>query len=329
MKFRAAITGAALWVVSLPAFAAGFPVTIENAFGTTTVASKPLRVVSIGYVEQDFLYALGVAPVAVREWFGGYPYATWPWADAARQAVNATPEVYAGDAIDLEWVLNQNPDLIVGTFLEMDQSNYNALSKIAPVIALPKGYDAWSAPWQEELKAIDLGTSGDTAHADRIIADTEAKFARVRAAYPQFAGKTGTNIYFADGAFTLFGESDPASRFLIDLGLTFPQTFIGQGAAAEGNVIDVSQENLRLLDFDVAVWPLSPAAASTHATVDAMPLYQQMRLFKENRSVWLDGDNGVMSGALTYQSPLAIDYLLDNLPPMIASALAGTPVAQP
>lgn len=313
--------------VSLPALGAGFPVTIDNAFGQTMVPAKPMRIVSIGYIEQDFLYALGVAPVAVREWFGGYPYATWPWADAARRAVNATPEVYAGDAIDLEWVLKQNPDLIIGTFVEMDQSSYDELSKIAPVIALPKGYDAWSAPWQVELKDIDVATSGDTTRAEAIIGDTQARFASVRATYPQFTGMTGTNVYFADGGFTLFGENDPSSRFLIDLGLTFPPTFAGKGSEAEGNLISVSQENLRVLDFDVAVWPLSPEAASTHATVDAMPLYQQMRLFKENRSVWLDNDNdnGVMSGALTYQSPLAINYLLDKLPPMIAAALAGKP----
>src|SRR6218665_1870497 len=239
-------------LLSVPAWAAGFPVTIENAFGTTTVPAKPLRVVSIGYVEQDFLYALGVAPVGVREWFGGKPYATWEWAKAARAALDAKPEVFQGDSINLEWVLAQNPDLIVGTFVEMDQAGYDALSKIAPVVALPKGYDAWGAPWRVELRDIDLATSGDTTRSDKITADIDAKFAAVKAEHPEFAGKVGTEIYYSEGNFTLFDERDPTSRFLIDLGLTFPPEFSGKGG--DGNMISVSAENLRSLDFDVAVW---------------------------------------------------------------------------
>ena len=50
--------------------AADFPVRIEHAYGETIVQTAPQRVVSVGYHEQDFLYALGVAPVGVHEWFG-------------------------------------------------------------------------------------------------------------------------------------------------------------------------------------------------------------------------------------------------------------------
>jgi iron complex transport system substrate-binding protein len=307
-------------MTTLPAWAAGFPVSIENAFGTTTVPAKPLRVVSIGYVEQDFLYALGVAPVGVREWFGGKPYATWEWAEPARAALGAEPAVFQGDTISYEWVLAQNPDLIVGTFVEMDQASYDQLSQIAPVIALPKGYDAWGAPWRVELRDIDLATSGDTTRSDAIVARIDAKFAAVQAAHPEFAGKVGTNLYYSDGSFTLFDERDPASRFLIDLGLTFPPAFAGQGG--EGNMISVSAENIRSLDFDVAVWPVNTDVSAARATVEAVPLYQQTRLYRH--SVWLD-DGGVLTGALTYQSPLAIDYLLDELPSRLAAALAGNP----
>jgi len=62
--------------------------------------------------------------------------------------------------------------------------------------------------------------------------------------------------------------------------------------------------------------------SEARATVEAVPLYQQTKLYKH--SVWLD-DGGVLTGALTYQSPLAIDYLLDEMPGRIAAALAGTP----
>jgi iron complex transport system substrate-binding protein len=305
-------------LTTVPVWAAGYPVTIENAFGTTTVPAKPLRVVSVGYVEQDFLYALGVAPVGVREWFGGKPYATWDWAEPARAAVDAKPAVFQGDTISYEWVLAQNPDLIVGTFVEMDQASYDQLSKIAPVIALPKGFDAWGAPWKVELHDIDLATSGGTEKSDKIAADIDAKLASVKAAHPEFAGKVGTELYYSDGSFSLFDERDPTTRFLMDLGLTFPPAFSGKGG--EGNMISVSAENLRSLDFDVAVWPVNTDVSDARATVEAVPLYAQTKLMKH--SVWLD-DGGVLTGALTFQSPLAITYLLDEMPGRIAAALKG------
>ena len=68
-------------------------------------------IVVVGYHEQDFLYALGLAPVGVHEWFGGHPFATWEWAEPARLALGAQPQVQRGFEIDLEWVYQQQPDL--------------------------------------------------------------------------------------------------------------------------------------------------------------------------------------------------------------------------
>ena len=81
----------ALWL-AMPA--AAQETTLHHGFGQTTLDPGGVtRIVSVGYHEQDFLYGLGLAPVGVHEWFGGQPYATWPWAESARQAVAATPEV--------------------------------------------------------------------------------------------------------------------------------------------------------------------------------------------------------------------------------------------
>jgi iron complex transport system substrate-binding protein len=59
---------------------AAFPVTIEHKYGETTIDAEPTRIVSIGFGEHDGLLALGVVPIAVRDWYGDQPYATWPWA---------------------------------------------------------------------------------------------------------------------------------------------------------------------------------------------------------------------------------------------------------
>src|SRR5688500_3251537 len=56
------------------------PNRVEHEFGVTEIDGVPERVVSVGLTEHDTLLALGVAPVAVTEWYGGFDYATWPWA---------------------------------------------------------------------------------------------------------------------------------------------------------------------------------------------------------------------------------------------------------
>src|ERR1044071_8519159 len=66
-------------------------VTIRHVFGETRIPGPPTRVVSAGLTEQDDLLALGVVPIAVTDWFGGEPFAVWPWAQprlgAARPVV--------------------------------------------------------------------------------------------------------------------------------------------------------------------------------------------------------------------------------------------------
>jgi iron complex transport system substrate-binding protein len=171
--------------------AAGFPVTVRHSLGETTIAAAPQRIVSLGYNDQDFLYALGVSPIGVHEWWGAQPYATWPWAEPRRQELGAMPEVLMSAETNLEWVAAQKPDLIVATYYDLDQAMYQQLSRIAPVVAAPAGFAVWQAPWQEQLKLLDLATAGDTSKAEAIIADLDARTTAVKDEFPSIVGKTG------------------------------------------------------------------------------------------------------------------------------------------
>jgi iron complex transport system substrate-binding protein len=64
--------------IPLQVLAKDFPQTFEHRFGTTVVESEPERIVSLDYGGQDDLLALGIVPVAQRNWYGGYPLGTWP-----------------------------------------------------------------------------------------------------------------------------------------------------------------------------------------------------------------------------------------------------------
>ncbi|HWA19852.1 MAG TPA: ABC transporter substrate-binding protein [Devosia sp.] len=315
---KAVIFALAAFAVSLgaaPAFAQNFPVTVTHEFGETTIPAKPQRVVSIGMHEQDFLYALGVAPVGVHEWWGDYPYATWPWAEEARKAANATPEVLKAWEINIEWVAAQRPDLIVATYFgDLDEGTYQLLSAIAPTITAPKGYPAWGAPWQDELRLLGRAT-GTSDRAEAIVADIDGRFSAARAAHPEFGGKFAATGYVEEGMVRTYNSADTAHRFLTSLGLAIPAQY--DELSVDRGHLDVSTENLSLIDIDAFIWPDGTAG------IDELSLYKATRLAREGRSISLGG--GVLAAAMSFQTPLALGYLIEVLPPMLEAALDGDP----
>src|SRR5687768_11793811 len=93
----------------------GFPVTIEHAFGETTIEERPERVVTVGLTDHDAVLALGVVPVGVTDWFGEQPHATWPWAQD--ELGDAEPEI-VGDAATLNYesIAALEPDVILALY---------------------------------------------------------------------------------------------------------------------------------------------------------------------------------------------------------------------
>ena len=77
--------------------AAGFPVKLADKFGTTTIDAPPKRVATVGFNEQDFALALGVKPIAVRQFLGSFDYKTRPGAPD-----QGAPEEVGGAEINFE-----------------------------------------------------------------------------------------------------------------------------------------------------------------------------------------------------------------------------------
>lgn len=294
---------------------------LRHGFGETVVdPDKVQRIVSVGYHEQDFLYALGLAPVGVHEWFGDHPHATWPWAEAARTAVGATPEVQQGFEIDVEWVWSMEPDLIVASFAPMDAQTYALLSEIAPVIGPPAGYPAWGAPWEEELRLIARATAREP-QAEAVIARIGGKVAQAVKDHPQFRGLTGTAAYFTDGQIVGYRRGDGANGLLGQFGIETPAAF--DDMASPGGNFMVSTERFDLFDLDVLLWlveePVRPQ-------IESLPTWRNLRLAREGRAIWSSTE---MMGAMSFQSPLSIDWALDRLIPLLAAASDGDPATSP
>ena len=292
-------------------------ITLRHGLGETTLDPAGVqRIVSVGYHEQDFLYALGLAPVGVHDWFGDRPYATWPWAEAARASLNATPEVQKGMEIDVEWVWSMEPDLIIATFAPLDPQTYAQLSQIAPVIGPPDGYPRWGAPWDVELRLIGQAT-GRAAQADAVIGRLQAQIEAAAQANPQFRGHGGTAASYADGQIIGYPARDGANRLLEALGLQSPAAF-DDLAGDRGNFM-VSPERLDLFDLDVVLWQVD---APSRAMIEALPSWRATRMAQEGRAIWTDAE---MIGAMSFQSPLSIGWALERLILQLDAALDGDP----
>lgn len=334
---KAALALFVLAAFSLPVFAGGqsdnkstassssgsssgaFPVTIDTKYGKVTIAKKPVRVVSVGFADQDIILSFGVVPVAIREWYGEYPSATWPWAQS--KLGGAKPGVLSSGDLDIEKVASFAPDLIVGLDSGMTEKEFLLLSKIAPTLAQPAEYVDYGTPWQVKTKIFGKAI-GESAKADELVNGIESRYADIRAKNPAFKGATAAVAFYYENMPGAYTSSDIRSRFLSNLGFVIPKAYDELGK--DSFYVSFSAERLDLLDVDVIVW-----VASTNEEIEAikaLPLRQKLKAAREGREVFL---GKVQGGAFSFSSPLSLPYIIDAFIPALAAAVDGktsTPV---
>jgi iron complex transport system substrate-binding protein len=297
-----------------------FPVAVQHKFGTTEVPSEPERVVTVGYTDQDITLALGVVPVGVGDFLGGYQWRSRPWAQEALSG--AQPEVVSGQEINFEAVAAQRPDLIIGINAGLKKADYDRLSKIAPTVAQSGEYIDFGMPWDEQTLLVGKAL-GREADAQRVVDDVEAEFEAFRAAHPEFAGKSAVLAYGGPDGYGAYATGDNRSRFLTDLGFKTP-TEIDE-LAGESFFAEFSQEQFRLMDQELVVM------YGAQDDILANPVFKRLDAVKEDRVVYLDLTDQ-MAGALGFASALSLPYLLDEAEAALTAAVDGDPstaVSQP
>lgn len=291
-----------------------FPVTVEHKYGATTVPAEPQRIVTLGLSDQDTVLALGTRPVGAVNWFGEEPFGSWPWAQPLWG--DALPTVVGErDEYDVEQIAALTPDLIVAQYSGMTQAQYDTLSAIAPVVAQPKGFEDYQAPWQDMTRAI--GTAmGKAPQVEELIDGIAARFATIRAEHPEFAGMTGIVAEsYEPGSYTAYSPRDPKMVFLSELGFTMPPA-LTEFVGAE-NLVDFSPERTDLLEADRLVWLTGDAETQGRITAD--PLYQQLAVAAQNRDVFVSYTEPPIGAALSFNTVLSIPYAADQLVPLLAA----------
>jgi iron complex transport system substrate-binding protein len=283
---------------------------------------EPERIITVGYTDQDVVLALGVVPIATRDFGIERPGAIGAWAQDELEALGGeVPEVLSVSELDFERIATLRPDLILGISSGMDGGVYTTLSQIAPTVAQSDGYIDYGVPWQERARVIGRAL-GKEHEAEQLVADVEAQFTAAREAHPEFEDAGGIVIGIGTGG-ELFvsGPAHQRARFLTSLGFEIPGAIAE--IAGEQFYGEISPEQLELIDTDVVVWRGVDAAQLAENA-----LYQQLDVAQEGRAIFLE-DNGLLSSALSHSTVLSLPVLLDELVPMLAAAVDGDPATVP
>jgi len=295
-----------------------FPVSVAHKYGTTEIPAEPVRVLSLGYSDQDPILAVGITPIAIRYWFGEEPGAVFPWAQD--YLTGDVPEVLTmSDGIDFEKIAALEPDLIVGVYSGITEDDYTTLSQIAPVVAQSPDYIDYGMPWDEAARLI-ASALGRVDQMETAIAEVEAKYAAAREANPDFEGKgLVVAAMRADGQVGVFAEQDQRMRFFTNLGFAQPEEL--DGLFGDSFYTNISAEQFQLLDSgDVVAW--TQVVYAGRDAILANEVYSQLAVAKENRHILIDG---YADAAFSFNSVLSQAYALDVVVPALAAALDGDP----
>lgn len=305
-----------------PASADAFPVTVEHAYGETTITEKPERIATVAWANHEVPLALGIVPVGMSKasWGDDDDNGVLPWVEEKLDALGAeTPVLFdETDGIDYEAVADTEPDVILAAYSGLTQEEYDTLSKIAPVVAFPEVQWGTSVDDMIEMnsKALGLEDEGealiDELHADAdaaLEANSELKDKKVLFAYLDPADLSQIGYYTA---------IDTRPGYLHDnLGLPFP-SIVEDTADTEKFDLTVSAEEVgKFADVDVFVTYGDDALI---AQLQADPLLSKIPAIAEGRIAILPNATPVAASA--NPSPLSIPWGLSDYLALLAAPLS-------
>jgi len=281
------------------------PVTLDHAFGSTTVSAPPSRVAVVGLGDADVLLALGVVPVLVPVWNGSVDDGVGSWARPHLAGAAPIPLANATTDFDLEPIAAATPELIVAVNNAIEEDVYRKLSAIAPTVLHAPGQTDWALPWKDVTTRIGSAV-GLPARAAAEIREIEGLFATTRAENPRFAERTAALVRVLDGGvLRVFSPDSGRGQLLTEMGF---QPVAGvAGTFGDGFYVDVSPENTALVDGDLLVVDNYEAAKPR---LDALPTFAALPVVREGRMIGLDP---VTSDAVSMPNPLTIPFVIGEL----------------
>lgn len=281
----------------------GFPLSIPHRYGGAFLATRPNRVVTLGWNDQDLVQSLGTKPVGVRSTLPEYPMYPWVVPEVSY------PPVVSGSELNFDAIAAAKPDVILATGADIDRPSYDKLAKIAPTVVSEDRVDRAETPWYTQLFTIGRAL-GKSDRARMRSEEVGTRYNQIRTGHQHWVNRTAVVDWVADGQGTfLLGFRDPRRAVFDGLG------FLSQRYS--GPVPDNELKAKADEDLLVVVGATEQQAKSTNGLAD-------LRAVTEGRAVYIPADSPVVS-ALRLGGPLARIYALEQLTPQLEKALKPPP----
>ena len=289
-----------------------FPVVIDHIYGSTSIAEKPTRIVTLGVSDADAVIALGTVPVG-NTGYTFYETGLGPWTD---ELVGDAPLTLLGSESEpnFELIASLAPDLITGLNAGFDEATYARLSDIAPTVARPEGSAAYAVDREVATDTI-ARAMGEGERGRELNAQTTTLLEQVRTNHPEFSGKTAAVVLPYNGQFGAYLPGDARGTFVTSLGFEVPESIRAQDDGTNF-FVPVAAENISMLDADLVLY------LGTGDDIDVVaenPIFGTLQAARNDAILPLSTDQ---RGAITYNSVLSIPFAIDALVPRLADVVA-------
>lgn len=301
------------------------PVTVEHAFGSTTIEEKPERVATVDFANQEVPLALGIVPVGMSEmtWGDDDGDGVQQWTEDRLEELDAeTPVLFdESDGYDFEAVADTQPDVILAGYSGLSEDDYNTLSEIAPVVAYPD--DPWATEWRDSV-LINAKGLGMEAEGEELVADLEEELATALDEHPDLEGATGMFLTHVDPSdlseINFYSAADTRSKYLTDLGMEIAPSIVDASGDSGDYSGSLSVERADdLADVDVIV---TYGGDDLIAALEGDPVLSQLPAVKNKAIVNLDGALAI--GTAANPTALSIPYLVKEYVALLADAASYT-----
>lgn len=275
-------------------------VTVTDVRGEVEIPAEPQRIVDLSG-NSDILSILGYKVIGTAN-SDAYDYTKFPsyLEDTLKGAEILGYSMQ--DTMDVEAVMNLNPDLIVISTVQ--EKMYDQLSEIAPTVMI----QLEALNWKDDVKAFAKVFNKEDA-ANKWLADYEAKAKEAGDKIKSEYGEDTTYLSFlaSGGQFFVFDGAGFGSVLYEDMGLAKPQ---GMPEQSDISLPVVTYEGLASIKAD---YIFAIATAEDLAQLESNAIWNSLPAVKEGKVVVLDSSPYFNQGYSSIGRELLVDEIGEML----------------